>query len=94
MYRYMQYYGVIQLLILSIQCISTFYHTMQDEESDDSDSSQELQDTRKWLTEQNRKKKKSGGFQSMGKETLLAEIEMADMIRIMKENFSNKVINN
>ena len=30
----------------------------------------------------------------MGKETLLAEIEMADMIRIMKENFSNKLINN
>lgn len=40
--------------------------TKQDKEDADSDSSQELQDTRKWLTEQNRKKKKSGGFQSMG----------------------------
>eukprot|EP00105_Crassostrea_gigas_P027628 XP_011449018.1 PREDICTED: ATP-dependent RNA helicase DDX54 [Crassostrea gigas] len=39
---------------------------IQDKEDADSDSSQELQDTRKWLTEQNRKKKKSGGFQSMG----------------------------
>lgn len=40
--------------------------SIQDKEDADSDSSQELQDTRKWLTEQNRKKKKSGGFQSMG----------------------------
>ncbi|XP_048728336.2 ATP-dependent RNA helicase DDX54-like [Ostrea edulis] len=44
----------------------TSLQTVQGEESSDSDSDQELQDTRKWLTEQNRKKKKSGGFQSMG----------------------------
>ncbi|XP_061173182.1 ATP-dependent RNA helicase DDX54-like [Saccostrea echinata] len=39
---------------------------VQDEESSESDSELEMQDTRKWMTEQNRKKKKSGGFQSMG----------------------------
>ena len=33
----------------------------------DSDSDMESKDTRKLVQQQNRKKKKSGGFQSMGK---------------------------
>jgi hypothetical protein len=35
--------------------------------SDADDSDKEAKDTRKLLTQHNRKKKKSGGFQSMGK---------------------------
>ncbi|XP_033727163.1 ATP-dependent RNA helicase DDX54-like [Pecten maximus] len=36
------------------------------EDDDSSDSEREIQETRKLVTQQNRKKKKSGGFQSMG----------------------------
>ncbi|KAK3088605.1 hypothetical protein FSP39_021200, partial [Pinctada imbricata] len=38
----------------------------QSESEEDSDSDKEYRDTRQWVTQQNRKKKKSGGFQSMG----------------------------
>ncbi|XP_060080406.1 ATP-dependent RNA helicase DDX54-like [Ylistrum balloti] len=42
------------------------YKPQEDEDSTDTDSDKELQETRKLVTQQNRKKKKSGGFQSMG----------------------------
>lgn len=43
------------------QMITEDYIQYNEENSED-----ETKDTRKWVTEQNRKKKKSGGFQSMG----------------------------
>ncbi|OWF35956.1 ATP-dependent RNA helicase DDX54-like [Mizuhopecten yessoensis] len=49
-----------------VSALLTKYQPQEDVDSTDTDSDEEIKETRKLVTQQNRKKKKSGGFQSMG----------------------------